>query len=81
MTSKKETYINYLRDLVYLIKERRQELKSNNSNDEFNLGIEMGYREIVVLIQNQASAFQIELDEFGFHDYEKYQQKNEQKEI
>ena len=81
MTSKKETYIDYLRDLVYLIKERRQELKSNNSNDEFNLGVEMGYREIVVLTQNQASAFQIELDEFGFHDYEKYQQKNEHKEI
>jgi len=66
------TYRNYLRDLVYLIKERHYKLKAEKMDDNFKSGIEFGYFEVLDLIENQAKAFQIELADFGFNDYEKF---------
>lgn len=43
--------------------------------------MEQAYSEMLDLIQNQAEAFQIKLSEFGFNDYEKYQNRNKKKEI
>ena len=67
-----EKYQHYLRDLVYLIKERQAELKQENIDDDFHSGLEFGYHSIIELIQNQAEAFQIETSEFGFEDFDNY---------
>ncbi|MCF8716502.1 hypothetical protein JM658_16895 [Joostella atrarenae] len=67
-----DTYKHYLRDLIYLIKEREAELKSDTSKSEFNKGVECGYSEIISLIENQAFAFDLELKEIGFNDFEKF---------
>jgi hypothetical protein len=67
-----EKYQRYLRDLVYLIKERQAELKQENIDDDFHSGLEFGYHSIIELIQNQAEAFQIETSEFGFEDFDNY---------
>ena len=66
-----ETYKHYLRDLVYLIKERHAELKSELNKDDFKAGEEFGYYAILELIENQSSAFMIEPDDFGLNDFEK----------
>ena len=67
-----EKYQHYLRDLVYLIKERQAQLKQENIDDDFHSGLEFGYHSIIELIQNQAEAFQIETSEFGFEDFDNY---------
>ena len=70
-----DTYKHYLRDLIYLIKERESELKSDESKTEFNNGIECGYSEIISLVENQAFAFNIDLKTIGFNDYENFKDK------
>ena len=67
-----EKFQHYLRDLVYLIKERQAELKQENKDDDFHSGLEFGYYSIIELIQSQADAFQIEASEFGFEDFDKF---------
>ena len=66
---------HYLRDLIYLIKERKAELKSDKNKSEFNNGIECGYSEIISLIENQAFAFDLDLNKIGFNDYENFENK------
>jgi len=70
-----DTYKHYLRDLIYLIKEREAELKSDKNKSEFNNGIECGYSEIISLIENQAFAFNLDLKTIGFEDFEKFEEK------
>ena len=70
-----DTYKHYLRDLIYLIKEREAELKSDKSKSEFNNRIECGYSEIISLIENQAFAFDLDLSKIGFNDYENFENK------
>ena len=70
-----DTYKHYLRDLIYLIKERESELKSDKNKSEFNNGIECGYSEIISLIENQALAFNLDLKVIGFEDYENFENK------
>ena len=70
-----DTYKHYLRDLIYLIKEREAELKSDKNKSEFNNGIECGYSEIISLIENQAFAFDLDLNKIGFNDYENFENK------
>jgi len=75
-----ETYRLYLRDLVYLIKERHAELKSEQSDDDFKAGEEFGYYAVLEMIQNQTTGFMIEPEDFGFNDFEKYKiKKNNEK--
>ena len=66
-----ETYRLYLRDLVFLIKERHAELKSELNSDDFKAGVEFGYYAVLELIENQTTAFMIEPSDFGFNDLEK----------
>ncbi|MCD8408650.1 hypothetical protein LNI96_12065 [Tenacibaculum dicentrarchi] len=75
-----DTYKHYLRDLIYLIKERESELKSDKNKSEFNNGIECGYSEIIDLIENQAFAFNLDLKSIGFEDYENFENKKRQNE-
>jgi hypothetical protein len=63
---------NYLRDLIYLLKEYSNEQKTD---DDFSKGIKFGYSQVVDLIQSQADAFGINLDNIGFYDYEKFKNK------
>ena len=51
------TYKYYLRDLIYIIKERKSELKSDKNKSDFDSGIEYGYLEIISIIENQALSF------------------------
>ena len=74
---KQEKYRHYLRDLIYLIKENIQEMKPEKNND-FEIGLKCGYEQILETIQNQIIAFEIDLEEIGFNDYEKYVQKSKE---
>jgi hypothetical protein len=76
---KSDSYQLYLRDLVFLIKERYSEMSNEKSKvAEFEAGVKHGYFEILELIQSQAAAFQIKLEEFGFMDFDTYKE-NENK--
>ena len=68
-----ETYKNYLRDLIYLMKEY---IDKQITDDDFSNGVKQGYSEVLDLIENQADAFGIDLNEIGFNDYDKYEGKN-----
>ncbi|APX99749.1 hypothetical protein [Lacinutrix venerupis] len=68
-----ETYKLYLRDLVYLIKERHAELKLESNKDDFKAGEEFGYYAIIDLIESQADSFMLQPKDFGFNDFEKRQ--------
>jgi hypothetical protein len=70
---KNDTYKHYLRDLIYLLKEK---ISEQNKTDDFSAGIKFGYESILDLIQNQAAAFNIDLDDFGFNDFENYKYNN-----
>jgi hypothetical protein len=70
-----KTYKLYLRDLIYLIKENIHEMNPEKDND-FDIGLKLGYEQVIMMIQNQASAFQINLDDIGFNDFEKTNAKN-----
>ena len=69
-----EIYINYLRDLVYLLKEK---LKTQKSDSDFESGIKMGLENTLDLIKSQADTFDIDLNIIGFYDFEKYNDKIE----
>lgn len=67
--SNSETYKNYLRDLIFILKEKYHTQKSNN---EFEAGLKTQLQHILDLIESQAYAFQIELNEIGFYDFDKH---------
>ena len=69
------TYKYYLRDLIYIIKERKSELKSDKNKSDFDSGIEYGYLEIISIIENQALSFNLDFKAIGFEDYENYEKK------
>lgn len=67
-----DKYRNYIRDLIYLLKEYRDK---PNQNDPFQEGEKFGYSSIIDLIENQATAFSIDLDDIGFYDYENFKKR------
>jgi hypothetical protein len=67
-----EIYKNYLRDLIYLLKDK---LKIQKADTDFESGIKMELENTLDLIKSQADAFQLDLNEVGFYDFEKYQDK------
>jgi len=69
--TKNEIYRNYLRDLVFILKEDYAKLKADSKKDEFNSGLEFGHYTLIELIESQALAFNIDLNDFGFFDFEK----------
>ena len=71
-----DTYKHYIRDLVYILKERHFELSIESNKDEFSKGISFAYNSILDTIQNQAVSFQIELEDIGYNDYENYKKKH-----
>ena len=73
-----ETYRLYLRDLVYLIKERHADLKADPDKNEFKDGEEFGYYAVLEMIKNQTTAFMIEPTDFGYDDFETKQQGKNQ---
>lgn len=59
---------NYVKDLILLIREQADLLKSDSKKDEFESGRAMAYYEILSLIKSQAVAFELPLDSLGIHD-------------
>jgi hypothetical protein len=70
---KLNTYKNYLRDLIYILKENYSE---QEKTDDFSNGIKFGYESVLGLIESQASAFNLNFDEIGFNDFENIKNKN-----
>lgn len=62
-----DRYKNYLRDLVYRIRENgakaAAQSRASESGREFQQGRALAYIEILSMMQNQADAFQIGRDE------------------
>jgi len=67
-----ETYKNFLRDFIYLLKEYSDEPVQN---DPFNDGEKFAYSRIIDLIESQAVAFGIALEDIGFNDFENYKKR------
>lgn len=65
MTS--DAYKNYVRDVVYLLRETAAEAqrksKTTERSSEFDAGRAQAYIEVLSLMQNQAEAFQLSRDE------------------
>jgi hypothetical protein len=66
-----EQYKYFVQDLVILLKEKLEQAKRDQiiSRNEFNLGVSMGVYECIDLIKQQASIFEIPLDEIGLDGY------------
>ena len=58
-----DTYKNYLRDLIFQLKE---DLNSRKPNNAFEEGQKFEMESIIYRIENQAIAFDLDLDEMGF---------------
>ena len=71
-----KTYQNYLRDLIFLIKERKAQLQKEEDKDEFSQGLESGYSHVIDMIENQTIGSHIDLEDIGFNDFEKSLTKN-----
>ena len=67
-----DTIALYLRDLIYLLKERHAELDSLSDLDEFRVGEKFAFYRVLEMMENQAVSFDIDLEAIGFNDYEKY---------
>lgn len=52
-------YAGYIRDVVYLLREKAAEIASENQRNEspFDEGREAAYREVLAIMQNQADVF------------------------
>ena len=68
----KEQCVNYLYDLAVLLKEKAFEAKGSKENDsagkDYNLGRSMAFYEVISLMQQQAQAFGIPLNEIALAD-------------
>ncbi len=70
----KTIFENYLKDLIYLLKENALEAVGNTKklakkeDLEFSQGYSTAYYEVISLLQNQAQAFNIPLEELGLDD-------------
>ncbi len=73
MSKSDDTYSLYLKDLIYLAKERARDAKlgaDKASGDErmFQSGVLMGWYSIISMMQSQAKAFDIPLEVIGLDD-------------
>jgi hypothetical protein len=72
----KSQYENYLFDLGVLLKEKAIEAKqakdalSNHEARGYELGRLMAYHEVISLMQQQAVAFDVSLNEIGLEDFD-----------
>lgn len=64
-----DTYKHYLRDLIYLLKEKHH---SQPETNDFDNGSKLELQSVIQTIENQAESFGLDLDEIGFYDFEKY---------
>ncbi len=73
---KNSTIENYLKDLIFLLKENalkavveKKKLAYENLKEyNYSLGYLMAYHEVISLLQQQAMAFGISLESLGLHD-------------
>lgn len=65
-------YAAYIRDIVYLLRERGAKAATENREREsdFNEGREAAYREILALMQNQADIFGVQRGEICLDGFE-----------
>ncbi len=71
--SQPSTIDHYIRDLSTILKERARQAKAVSQNapeDQraFALGRLMAFHEVISLMQQQAHAFGLSLEEIGLHD-------------
>lgn len=77
MKAEYKTYQYYLRDLVFLLKDEVSKMTQTEEDlYDFHAGVKFGYTRTLDLIVTQAHAFQIDLKDIGFEDYEKWQERN-----
>lgn len=60
----------FVRDLVFLLKEKNHESKNIVNPDDFEAGQQIAYRDVLSLIYQQALAFDIDLADIGMDDYD-----------
>ena len=70
-----DTIKHYLRDLIFLLKEREMEFGEDPTLNDFDLGEKVGLQKTISLIESQADAFGIDMEEIGFYDFEKNRRK------
>lgn len=70
-----DTLQNYLRDLIFLLKEDLSQFGEDSSLSDFKAGEKFGITKTLSLIESQAFAFGIDLETFGFNDFEKSQNR------
>jgi hypothetical protein len=75
MASTENVYATFLRDLGLILKEMALEGKqrkdaSSREDRAYEMGRLMALHEVVALMQEQAGAFQIPLDDLGLSDLE-----------
>lgn len=73
MSGPDDTFSLYLKDLVYLAKERARSAKlavdtAPEEQREFRSGVLMGWYSLIAMMQSQARAFGIPLDSLGLED-------------
>lgn len=66
----KEIENGFIRDLVYLLKEKNEECKKLAKQDDYEAGQHMAYYDVLSLIYQQAIAFNIDLDDIGMANYD-----------
>ncbi len=67
----KNSEYRFVRDLVTLLIEKALTAKKKAANGgDFDKGMHMTYYDILSLVQNQADAFGIPLDELGLKDFD-----------
>ena len=74
-TEDMEVYKNYLHDLGILIKEMALEAKvdtTQKQTEEFAIGYMSGFCRVISLMQQQAEAFDIPLEEIGLDGIDSY---------
>jgi hypothetical protein len=66
-----ETYKNYLGDLGYLIRELAEDAKreANAARSEYAQGYAMAFHRVITLMQQQAEAFEIPVEQLNLGDF------------
>ncbi len=60
----------FIRDLVFLLKEKNDESKNAAKQDDYEMGKHMAYYDVLSLIYQQAIGFGIDLEDIGMANYD-----------
>lgn len=66
----KEIEKSFVYDLVFLLREKRDESKKDEDLDDLEMGKRLAYSDVLSLIYQQAIAFGIDLNDIGMTDHD-----------